>query len=657
VRRHHGCPAAAGALLLAALWPLAAAAAEVPEAGVGPWARGLRRDLEALPGASRPDLAREALRLLRARLRVGRPAAARVGEHRVVHYAGDVRIDPSTKQVASDLRVRVLFVDAGTTAMDLLTFLPLTGIETPEGTPIPWTMQTIQGYQVPQVPVDPPSEAGETREFLVHLQGTPDCAMGGPISVNLCGFGKTIYIAGEMLLPTSLQKDFATLELDLHLPAGLVVAGTGIVSSVVPETEGWEIHHMQQDFPTDSHSFGIAPYQVARLPWGTGHLGTYTLNDSRIQGGIAEVLTDVRDVLQYYGSRFGAFLFPKMEACQVGNDAGAAFGWPALLWIPDGMWRDRGASRTALFAHELGHQWFPDTLQNDDSYGAWLSEGFAEFLSLSFVRDRRDLPDYARAHFDWYAQAYFYFVGEAQDYGLSSLDSVYVSSGWVYQVVTYYKGAIIANLLEQRVGRETFDQAIRDLYGDIGGKALYYDTAGLKAYLERASGLNLDQEFAQWVWRKGYPVLTVGVVRPEALGTAEVEVQVDQQSSTRFNEFRFPVTVRVVTDAGEADHQVFLEPGSQAVRLPVEGRLTRVRIDPEGATLERVRSALPGDMDLSGEVDGIDLIYAAWAQGGSFGYTDNFLPSVDFDGNAVVDERDLAVVTDHFGQTLAGGVP
>lgn len=643
------------AALLAAFWAVPAMADGVPETAIGPWARNLRQELEALPRVFRPDLGREWLRLVRTQVRLARPEAARVGEHRVVHYAGDVRIDPTTRQMQSDLRVRILFVDAGTTAVDLLAFLPLTGVEDPDGTPLAWTTQNIQGYDVPRIPVDPPSEAGETRDFTVHLQGVPDCSMSGPISVNLCGFGKTAYIAGEMLLPTSLQRDFATMELDVHLPAGLVLVGTGIVTAVTPEVDGQEVHHLRQDFPTDSHSFGLAPYQVARLPWGTGHLGTYTLNDSRIQSGIAEVLTDIRDVLQYYGSRFGPFLFPKMEACQVGNDAGAAFGWPALLWIPDGMWRDRGSSRTALFAHELGHQWFPDILQNDDSFGAWLSEGFAEFLSLSFVRDRRDLPDFARAHYDWYAQAYFYFVGEAQDYGLSSMDSVYVSSGWVYQVVTYYKGAIIANLLEQRVGREVFDQAIRDLYQDIGGKAIYYDTSGLKAYLERASGMNLDQEFSQWVWRKGYPILTVGVVRPEALGTPEVDVQVDQQSSTKFNEFRFPVTVRVVTDTGEQDHTVMVEPGSQSVRLPVEGRLTRVRIDPEGATLERVRSALPGDMDLSGEVDGIDLVYAAWAQGGSFGYTDNFLPSVDFDGNAVVDQRDLAVVTDHFGQTLAGG--
>ena len=62
---------------------------------------------------------------------------------------------------------------------------------------------------------------------------------------------------------------------------------------------------------------------------------------------------------------------------------------------------------------------------------------------------------------------------------------------------------------------------------------------------------------------------------------------------------------------------------------------------------------------MSGEIDGIDLLYTAWSQGGSlYGQGgDNFQSSVDFDRNGAVDETDLAVVTEGFGRVSEGGAP
>ncbi len=65
-----------------------------------------------------------------------------------------------------------------------------------------------------------------------------------------------------------------------------------------------------------------------------------------------------------------------------------------------------------------------------------------------------------------------------------------------------------------------------------------------------------------------------------------------------------------------------------------------------------VCSALPGDIDHSGRVDGYDLILFARAMGATAGDT-AWLADADLDGNGTVDQDDLAILSAHFGRTGA----
>jgi len=476
--------------------------------------------------------------------------------------------------------------------------------------------------------------------------------------VNLCAWGRVIYVAGDLFLPGSMGADFSTADLRITLPAGFQVAATGIESSVTPVADGKEIHHIVQAFPSDARSFGISAYDEARIPWNAGFIGTYTTaGDTKIQAGVPDLLTDIKSILTYYGTRIGAFQFPKMEACQVTNDAGAAFGWPALLWVPDSMIRHPGNGRTALFAHELGHQWFPDMIKNNDGWAAWLSEGFAEYLSLQYMGTTSLGADYPNAVYASYGEMYMYFVADSQDYPLTSMDSLSVTDGGVYQTVTYYKGAVVCHILEKYVGTDVWDKALQTMYSDMAGKEKYYTTYGFKAYLEAASGKDLTDLFTSWVFRKGFPTYTVDVTRATSdAGVPQVVVRVQQVSSNKYNSFKMPVQLALVTDIDETVKDVVIDQPDQTFTFDLDGRLVRVRFDPSRNFLKRVNGGLAGDMDLSGEIDGIDLMYTAWAQGSNaYGYSDNFQSSVDFDRNAAVDDLDLAVVTDGFGHTSDGG--
>lgn len=575
---------------------------------------------------------------------------------RVVGYDGDVAIDLYTGRIDVNVRVDLALEDPAQSEFYFLAFLPVTAVETTDGEEVPFAIVEEQGYDLTVVGRPASAVDGAPTSLVFTLSGVPECAMDGPISVMLCGWGAVNYMAGDVFLPASLGRDFSTMHLNVVLPAGTVMASTGVTVAIAPTGDDREVHTIVQDFPTDSHSFVMGTYEEARIPFGDEGqwIRTLTRPDPSLRREIPILLDDVRDILDFYSDRYGPFLFPKMEVGQIDNNAGAAFGWPALLWIPDGMLGNAGrgydeVERRALLAHELGHQWFPDIMMNNDGWAAWLSEGFAEYSSISYMAAVEG-AQWAQSYYDHYAMLYTYYIPWTRDYGLTSMESQYVSSSWVYQVVTYFKGAHVVHTLEQIMGTEAFLGAIRDLYDEVAGRDAYYNTDGLRRILEARHGESLDWFFTQWIYNKGYPIYTVGVLPDPEAGT--VEVRVSRDSNYQFNSFRMPVTFGVVGDRGETRETVWVEEDEQTFTFDVQGRFVRVKFDPDRVFIKRVGPQLPGDQDLSGEVDAIDLLYTAWGQGGALGYNYNFLPRADLDFSGTVDGDDLAIVLDGFGRTL-----
>jgi aminopeptidase N len=305
--------------------------------------------------------------------------------------------------------------------------------------------------------------------------------------------------------------------------------------------------------------------------------------------------------------------------------------------------------RTALLSHELAHQWFPDMIRMNDGYGAWLSEGWSEFSSIDFLSTLHD-PGWANGMFSYYGLLYQYAIEPWDDYGLTSKESVQVSNPWAYQIITYYKGATVTATLRSVLGEEVFYKAVRQLYSDLAGKDETYETKDLQKYFEDASGQDLQWLFDEWVYRTGFPIYTVGVSRgTTAEGRSKATVTIGRGTSVTGHDFRMPVKLRLVTNAGDQDHVEILDQAQSTFTWEHDGRLVRVQVDPDQTFIRRLLPALPGDLDLSGEVDGIDLIYVSWAQDSSFFHGWNFLPYADMDGSGTVGSEDLQAVTNAFG--------
>ncbi len=109
--------------------------------------------------------------------------------------------------------------------------------------------------------------------------------------------------------------------------------------------------------------------------------------------------------------------------------------------------RNRNAVSLAGFlCHEFAHYWFSEA--NSGTKHHWLSESFAEYLSMIFVRE-----EYGTAAFDD-------FIREKQNRIKDDIKPLAAYEGRPSYLAMYVKGPLILHQFEQYIGKENFELLI-----------------------------------------------------------------------------------------------------------------------------------------------------------------------------------------------------
>ncbi|MFX8262513.1 M1 family aminopeptidase, partial [Acinetobacter baumannii] len=81
------------------------------------------------------------------------------------------------------------------------------------------------------------------------------------------------------------------------------------------------------------------------------------------------------------------------------------------------------------------------------------------------------------------------------------------------QIVGYGKAAMLFHMLEAEIGRDAFDAGIRRFWSDHAFRDAGW--SDLRRAFEAASGRDLGGLFAQWLERRGAPLLTLADARAD----------------------------------------------------------------------------------------------------------------------------------------------
>lgn len=316
--------------------------------------------------------------------------------------------------------------------------------------------------------------------------------------------------------------------------------------------------------------------------------------------------TSALEILEWYGDRFGECPYKRILLAMHPNEPGASFAADGIVflsrWYFDRM--DLTAkgilSRITRFvlAHELAHLWWGIGIGVDFETENWLSEAFAQYLSISWYEEtygaeggnvfRTELKGLGeemmenmlgfvnlREHMVELPYLRITFMGFDEAVVKPFREVRYHNADYVR---IYDKGYLIVRALASYVGEEEFRKALRGLHDRVMGGELTVEE--LRSALEEATGKDLGRFFNSWVTGEAqadYEVASLRV-RPADGGGFVSEVEL------RFRgEAPLPVEVLVAGEEGEEERFTWTPDPKKPVEIvtvSTEFRPVRASVDP-----------------------------------------------------------------------------
>lgn len=313
--------------------------------------------------------------------------------------------------------------------------------------------------------------------------------------------------------------------LKLSLPRGWTAAlpGDKVSSKQQGERIVYEAHWSH---PVRSLPLYLAP--EGRIRSFTISGGGFTIEAWYLAGyedELRALATTALDILSWYEANFGPCLYRRILIVVHPNEEGASFAADGIVflsrWYFDRMdLTAKGVlSRLVRFvlAHELGHLWWGIGLGVDFDAENWLSEAFAQYLSISWYEETygaeggnvfrpqlkglgeemlKDMLGFVnlREHFVELPYLRAASLGFDEAVVKPFRDVKYHNAD---DIRLYDKGYLIVRALESYVGKEKFREALKGIQERMAGKDISVE--GLRKALEEATGKDISGFFSSWV--------------------------------------------------------------------------------------------------------------------------------------------------------------
>ena len=179
------------------------------------------------------------------------------------------------------------------------------------------------------------------------------------------------------------------------------------------------------------------------------------------------------------------------------------------LFLDEGTTKDQFIARSNVISHETAHMWFGDLVTMEWFNDVWMKEVFANFMADK-VTERMMGSETFNLKFllDHYPAAYGVDRTKGANPIRQQLDNLQ-DAGSLYGNIIYHKAPIMMRQLELLIGKENFQQGIREYLKKYAyGNATWND---LIAILSKHSKVDLYAWNKVWVNQPGRPVFDYSI--------------------------------------------------------------------------------------------------------------------------------------------------
>jgi len=398
-------------------------------------------------------------------------------------------------------------------------------------------------------------KAGSQGIFTLDYSGVP--ADGLIISENK--YGKRTYFADNWpdrarnWLPcVDHPYDKATVDFNITSPDHYQVVGSGylIEESCMPNHT--KLTHWKEDVPlaTKVMAIGVAPF-AARLEGNVYGVPVWSwvFSENRKQG-FYDYSVGVKP-LAFFSRLIGPYPYEKLANVQSRTIFGGLENAGCIFYAENSV-TGQGNDEN-LMAHEIAHQWFGNSVTENDWHHIWLSEGFATYLTAVFQE-----KTYGKEKSDeTMKSARDRVIGFSLRSSKPVVDTTITDLMKLLNPNSYQKGAWVLHMLRHEIGDDLFWKGMRLYYEEYKNKNAL--TSDFQNVMEAVSNRNLEYFFKQWLFVAGEPDLKITTGPEERKEYTEVTIEQTQE-----NLFRFDIELQI-RDSN----------GSQIIKIPVSDRITK----------------------------------------------------------------------------------
>ena len=201
---------------------------------------------------------------------------------------------------------------------------------------------------------------------------------------------------------------------------------------------------------------------------------------------------DTADAFRYINKKFGKYPYTKYSVIQ-GGDGGMEYPMATLITGERSY-----PSLLSVTIHEALHSWYQMLLGTNESYLAWMDEGFTSFAqNITFINKFNEIYnlDFTNPLERSYNR-YYNFIKTGLEEPLST-HSDHFSTNQAYGVGSYTKGAIFLMQLGYIIGEDKLFKGLRRYYNEW--KFKHPNEYDFLRIMEKESGIELDWYIDYWV--------------------------------------------------------------------------------------------------------------------------------------------------------------
>jgi aminopeptidase N len=268
--------------------------------------------------------------------------------------------------------------------------------------------------------------------------------------------------------------------------------------------------------------------------------------------------------LDFYSRLIGPYPYEKLANVQSKTIFGGLENAGCIFYSENSVTGQGKAEN--LMAHEIAHQWFGNSVTENDWHHIWLSEGFATYLTAFYQENTygKEMSDATMK------SARDRVIGFYLRSPRPVVDTTVTDLMRLLNANSYQKGAWVLHMLRHELGDDLFWNGMRAYYEAYRNRNAL--TSDFQHIMEKVSNRNLDIFFKQWLFTAGQPDLKITSGPGEKEGFTDITIEQTQNYL-----FSFDIELQIKNSNG-----------SQMIKIPVSERITKKTLK-----IEKITEVIP----------------------------------------------------------------